>query len=161
MPEPADIYLDLRARLLRLDPETVGLTAAESPAVFGGVMEIGFPEAVATIAALADGSTSLYLSTGGGVIGGGDHESVARESVKFLEVLGRHVEHLAPDEGDALPAEGEVAIRALTRHGRLVATAAEDDLGNDRHPLSPVFFAGHDVITALRQLEASGRWDQP
>ena len=40
-------------------------------------MDMGTRNATATLVGLADGTTSLYLSTGGAVIGGGEHPQVA------------------------------------------------------------------------------------
>ena len=51
-----------------------------------------------------------------------------------------------------LPAEGRVRFYLRTFSGTLTAEAAEQDLGEDRHTLSPLFYAGHQVITAMRQV---------
>jgi hypothetical protein len=49
-----------------------------------------------------------------------------------------------------------VTIRALTLDGQRVVTAAEDDLGNSRHPASPIFHAAHNVIGQLRMITGPG-----
>ena len=41
------------------------------PNVFGVVMDMTYPSGVATLVTFADGTASLYTSTGGGIIGGG------------------------------------------------------------------------------------------
>ena len=46
---------------------------------------------------------------------------------------------------------GRVRFYLRTFHGTLGAEAKENDLGEGRHPLSPLFHAGHAVITAIRQ----------
>lgn len=51
--------------------------SAELPRVFGVIMDTTFASGTVTLVALADGTASLYASTGGGVIGGGAHERVA------------------------------------------------------------------------------------
>ena len=148
------IYEDLRRQVLALDPTTVGLhPSPEHPRVWGALMEIGYPEGVATFVMLADGTTSLYTSSGGGTIGGGMHEAVASRTAAFLRALDEHLDRFTPDATDALPAPGDVVFRALTYDGRLAASAREDDLGEGRHPLSGLFYAGHDVITQLRLIE--------
>jgi hypothetical protein len=38
------------------------------------------------------GDTSLYLSSGGGIIGGGQHESVNRAAKKFVELAQTYLE---------------------------------------------------------------------
>jgi len=39
----------------------------------------------------------------------------------------------------------------VTFEGTLTGEACEEDLGGNRHVLSPVFQAGHVVITAIRE----------
>jgi hypothetical protein len=41
-------------------------------------------KAVVSLVAVAKGGTSLYFSTGGGVIGGGEHDSVRAANRKLL-----------------------------------------------------------------------------
>ena len=148
------VYLGLRAQILSLDPAAAGLQQSERhQAVWGALMETGYPRGTATLVALADGTTSLYLSTGGGIIGGGFHQAVATATQSFLADLERHLPAFRPDPDAALPATGEVIIRALTYAGRLSAAASEDHLGHGRHQLSPVFHAAHRVITELRLIE--------
>jgi hypothetical protein len=148
------VYQGLRAQILRLDPASAGLPqGSPRQVVWGALMETGYPRGTATLVALTDGTTSLYLSTGGGIIGGGFHQAVAAATRSFLAELERHLAMLAPDPDTMLPATGQVVIRALTWTGRMSAQASEDDLGNGRHQLSPVFHAVHRVITELRLLD--------
>jgi hypothetical protein len=56
--------------------------------------------------ALSDGTTSLYLSSGGGVIGGHTHESVGQANAAFLETANHHYQHLEPSESFPVPATG-------------------------------------------------------
>ena len=154
--EPAEIYTELRSQLLDLDPHSAGLRpTTELPEVWGALMEIAFPEGVATIVALADGTTSMYTSTGGGVIGGGEHEPVVAAAREFLAEAHRALDELSPTESDQLPDPGNVAFLALGFSRRRRGEAVEDDLMSMQHPLSPLYAAGQDVVTALREAEAS------
>jgi len=149
-----EVYQGLRAQILGLDPAAAGLQQGQAhAALWGALMETGYPRGTATLVSLADGTTSLYLSTGGGIIGGGFHQAVATATRSFLEELERHLPMLQPDPDAALPAVGRVRIRALTYTGRLFAEASEDDLGYGSHQLSPVFHAAHRVITELRLID--------
>jgi hypothetical protein len=120
-------------------------------------METGYPAASATLVALADGTTSLYVSTGGGVIGGGGHARVAAATQSFLTAAEDHPSLLSPDADAVVPVAGRVIIRALTYEGRYRAEASQDDLGRGRHPLSAVYFAGHAVLTELRMIDQAQR----
>jgi hypothetical protein len=113
-------------------------------------METGFPEGVATLVALIDGTTSLYRAAAAGTIGGGDHPEVAaatRDSSAWL----RRLDHLPPDHDDALAgARPGRPARPDLRRPRSI-DLHEDDLGNERHALSPAFLAGHVALGRLRE----------
>jgi len=152
--DPEEVYRGLRNQVLNLDPAEVGIERApDGPAVWGAMIDMGMAGGTATIIGLADGTTSMYTSTGGGIIGGGFHRPVADATRTLLSCVEAHLGHLAPDDHPDLPASGRVVIRALTYHGPRSAEASEDDLGHRRHPLSPVFYAAHDVITQLRIID--------
>ena len=70
--EQAEVYSDLRKQVLSLTSEQLG---TNSP-VLAVLMETGYPEAVATLVSVADGSSSLYYSNGGGIIGAGEYNQV-------------------------------------------------------------------------------------
>jgi hypothetical protein len=151
------VYSGLRARALSTRRSEVGITAPRPGApVWGLLMEMGFSGATVTIMALADGTTSLYLSTGGGVIGGQGHESVREANAAFLETANRSREHLKPTASFPVPEVGRTLFYALTDSGVLTGGGPQDDLGNGRHPLSALFHSGNDVLTQLR-LTSEGR----
>lgn len=156
---PADVYVGLRSQLLTLDPASVGLQpSADLPTMWGALMEMGFPEGAATIVSLADGTTSMYTSTGGGVIGGGQHETVAAASMRFLAEAEGTTEGLTDTSGEPdLPANGTVSFVLLGYSGMRTGVAKEDELASMQHPLSRLYAAGQDVITALREAEESSR----
>jgi hypothetical protein len=88
----ADVYAGLREQILRLDPATAGMIQRPGGAiVWGALMEMGYPSGVATMVALADGTTSMYTSSGGGIIGGGGHRAVATATHAFLESVADHL----------------------------------------------------------------------
>src|ERR1700677_1402473 len=77
----APVYLSLRSSAIGRTPEELGLEPASDPSVaYGVVMDWGMATpgglktAVATLTSFSSGDASLYLSTGGGVIGGIGHE---------------------------------------------------------------------------------------
>jgi hypothetical protein len=120
-------------------------------------METGYGPVTATLFALADGTTSLYLSNGGGVIGGHGHGSVRAANASFIDQANHSLEHLKPSASFPIPEPAHTVFYVLTDAGILTGGALENDLGNGGHPLSPLFHAGHKVITQLRLIsEADG-----
>lgn len=116
---------DLRAHMLSLEPATVRpRPTRELPRVWGFVMDMTFPRGTASIVSLADGTRSLYTSTGGGVIGGGFHEPVAAASNRLLSILESHLDHLEADARTQPPAAaGQAAAVAHVAAHELGAAA--------------------------------------
>ncbi|MHC4415713.1 MAG: hypothetical protein ACYS0G_10545 [Planctomycetota bacterium] len=146
----AEIFRDLRGQVLELKATTLGLPP-DAPAPLAVLMETGYPEAVATLVAVADGSASLYFSNGGGIIGGGEHEPVRAACASFIDLAARSGADLPATDEFPLPARGSVRFYVVTTAGVRTAEAVEDDLGHDRHELSPLFHGAQELITAIRE----------
>ena len=145
------MYSGLRQQILQLTPDKLE-DEVEGPIV-ALLMETGYPEAVATLVAVADGTTSLYFSNGGGVIGAGEHPPVADASRRWLGEAASVLPQLSRLTDPSPPAEGETQFVAVTRDGLRGAGVAEEELGEGRHALSQLFYAGQDVITQIRLLD--------
>jgi len=145
------VFSGLRGKALSIQRDEVGIRmpGADAP-VWGLLMETGYPGATATLLALADGTTSLYLSNGGGVIGGQAHASVREANAAFLATANQLRHLLKPAESYPIPAAGRTIFYARTDAGVLSGSGLEDELGHGRHPLSELFLAGHGVLTELR-----------
>jgi hypothetical protein len=155
-PDGQEVFQGLRTQILNLDPAEIRIEGAlAGRRVRGALMEMGYPNGTATLVALGDGTTSLYLSSGGGIIGAGAHAQVATATQQFLAVVDDHLALLTADADSGIPAAGRVIIRALTDQGWSSAEAAEGDLGRGPHPLSAVFHAGQGVLTELRLIAES------
>lgn len=151
---PAEIYVSLRGRILHTNPAEVGIEPSASlPHVWGFVMDLGVSRGVATLVCVADGTTSLYFSSGGGQLGGGALPQVASASLAVLDVLERFVDDMPRAADDALPGPGTVVLRALTYDGVRAVEAPQRALETSKHPLWTVYAAAQDVITELRLVD--------
>jgi hypothetical protein len=150
----AGIYEDMRARALAVTADDLGVDRQDA-AVFGVLMDMAYPEGAATLIGLADGTTSLYHSGGGGIIGGGEHAHIAALTRTWVAAGAEVVDALEPADDCPLPAAGLVQFVLLTPEGKRAATAPEEELGAGGHELSRLFYAGHDVITELRLIDES------
>src|SRR5215475_5510044 len=104
---PAEVFRGLRSQVLSLDPGSVGIRPVGSgAATWGCVMDMGYQNGVATLVCLRDGTTSLYTSSGFGIIGGGSHQSVRVENARLLAVLEEHLDEMVPSKDHGLPREG-------------------------------------------------------
>jgi hypothetical protein len=146
-------YLGLRKQIFDLDRSALGHEVdARTGQVWGVMFELGHKGGSATFVALADNTTSMYTSTGGGIIGAGFHESVAAANRHLRAVVEAHLADLQPTDQTALPGDGEWILRAFTDGGTRAAVADEADLWPG-HPMWDVYGAAQGLITALRLLD--------
>lgn len=133
--------------------EQLPAPAAAHPDVSGMVVDLAASGGFATFVALTDGTTSMYTSTGGGVIGAGGRPGVAAATQQLLTVVQEHVAAFSLDGTDELPAKGTVRLHLLRADGgRRTADLPEDAFwGRVGHPLTPVIAAVQHVITSLRE----------
>ena len=153
----SESYSGLRDMVFNLTFDKIGMAPKQPDEVWGLLMETGYPKAVATLLALADGTVSLYFSNGGGLIGLGAHRKPAEAARAFLIASQQFVKQAEPVAGHPLPRPGFTRFYMLTPNGALTSEASENDLGNNRHPFSPLFQKGHAVIGAMRQYNESPR----
>lgn len=151
-----EVMLGLRAQILHLDPAEVDIDVSDGRP-WGVVMDSTFDHGSASLVSLADGTASIYFSSGGGVIGGQFHEQVAAAAKSFVGRAAELTGLTAPAPDEQLPAPGYTRFFLLTPGGTRMAEASENDLAEGTHPLSPLFFAAQDVITQLRVVSESMR----
>jgi len=155
-PANESVIDDMRSMALNIKAAELGINKESFPnEVFGVLMETGFEGGSFTLLFLAEGTTSLYFSNGGGIIGAGTHETVRKAS----SVLLSGANHFRPQTNAAsdypYPNKGEVNFYLVGFNGVTSYTAKEQDLGENKDLLSPLFHASHAVITELRQVEES------
>ena len=149
-PDPAAIFTDLRDMVL--------LEALPDPEGWAALMEMGTEGGVASVVAVSDGTTSLYTSTGGGLIGAGEHASVAAANQAFLAAIEEARAAIPVTDTYPLPGDGEIRFSVRWPDGTRGSAGAEDEaLAAGDHPLSAAFAAGHDVISAMREVDERAR----
>jgi hypothetical protein len=110
VPKKADprIYPEMRDRPLHGSRAEFGLTgsfARNQP--WGVLIETGYPEGSATLIALADGSASIYLSSGGGTIGGIAHETIRKAAQRMVQIASQFQPQMKQTTALPLPRKGE------------------------------------------------------
>jgi hypothetical protein len=134
-----------------VDVTTRGFQEIPAPIVLSILMEFGYPGASMSLFADVNATrVSLLFSNGGGLLGGALHEEVCRTVPSFFEASERCLAHLAPTTSCPVPGAGQVRFYCLTTSGIVTGGGPKDDLGEERHPLSRLYHAGHEVLTRLR-----------
>ncbi len=154
------IYTALREQALSFG--SVEIKAA--PVVPGGqalgvVMDMGYDTAVVSVVGLADGTTSMYISNGGGMIGVGENPDAASASKHWVEVAEAALPVLEESGDDRLPEDGAIGFNVLTTRHRFSGEAPESELAEGTHPLSPLYAAGQDVIAQIKIVDEARKPD--
>src|SRR6266496_639869 len=114
----ADIYAGWRKQALNLTAEQLHFSpSSENPKVLAVLMETGYPEAVATLVAVADGAASLYFSNGGGVIGAGENEAPKAASKELVRTAEQFVKDCKRTAAFPLPQRGFTRFYLVTIDG--------------------------------------------
>lgn len=131
--------------------EVPNAKAAKPGEPFAVLMDWGIPAGTATVAAFADGTASVYLSSGGGFLGGGQaHESIRNAAIKTVEIAGEMKPLMQRTTTYPLPQRGQVTFYVRTDGGVLTATVPEDDLRSHRSPLYKLGDSAQTIITEYR-----------
>jgi hypothetical protein len=153
--EPKSIYLGLRDQALNLKREKIGLPAPAKPTQpWAALMDWGLGSGTVTIVAIADGTASVYLSSGGGSIGDGQsHESIRKAAQKMVSVAAEFQPHMRATSSYPVPQTGHVVFYVLTDAGLFTASASEEELSSHRHPFSKLGDAAQEIITQYRLIQ--------
>ncbi len=154
-PPKESAYEGLRMQILRGSREKFGIPATTGPdQPWGVVMDWGLENGAATIVALSDGTASVYLSSGGGSIGGGkSHEAIHAGAINAVNIAAKFQPKMRPAKNYPFPALNEVTFYVLTDTGVFSESASAGDLSSDQHAMSPLGGAMQEIITQYRKIE--------
>jgi hypothetical protein len=155
MSDISPVYTEMRDTLLAVSPETSSMAPTDDlRRVYGVLIDIGF-EVLFTVAAYADGTTSVYNGNGGGSAGLGDVADLAMMSRAMMRSIEANLDEFKPVESTPLPAFGRVRFTVLTYDGRLGINADGAALIKGQHKLSKPFAAAMAIMERARQLTAA------
>ena len=141
-------------RLAVLQRKFVGATsAADSDEVKCVVMDWNLGgETVATLVAFADGTTSLYLTSGGGILGAGSHENVREAAARFRALAADRADQFSTTADFDPPASGKTRFFIITGTKTLATQAQRNgQLLNQYIVLKPLAEAAQATISEIRQ----------
>jgi len=148
------VYFGLRDMMLHTSRERIGIPKpANQNEPWGVMMDWGIPTGSATTVALADGTASVYLSSGGGFIGGESHESIRNAAKQAVEAA-KGVQPLTQLTTDyPIPQRGGVIFYLFTDSGVFTGNATEEQLRTHQSPLHKLRDAAQNVITEYRRIQ--------
>jgi hypothetical protein len=155
-------YERLRQMALTTTAESLGLNLpTDRAAPYAVVMETGYPDVQVTVSAIGIGDASIYISNGGGVIGGFSQPSAVRAAVQFVADSEMHLSSMQRAGAAEPPTAGEVRFNVLTSQGLYVGAAPEAALDAGVGPLAPLFASAKVLIAELRRMHQEGSVMKP
>jgi hypothetical protein len=149
----AEVGKQLREMFLSTTAGQAGLSATpEFPHVFGAALDWPIGEHIATVVALADGTASLYTTSTFGIIGGSGHSSVRRAAQRFVATAEKHLAESVRTLSHPYPVPNKVRFYLLAYDGTRTIEADLEPTYSGAGKYSPLFGAGQDVVTELRQI---------
>lgn len=113
-----DIYNQLRSSALAHRPDPSGPRLEPSVDAHGIVIDWNMGEdKIITVVFMQDGSASMYLINGGGVIGAGEHEAVRLAGVRVLQEAFRVHEQFTKSANFDLPADQQMRFTLVASDG--------------------------------------------
>lgn len=149
---PADVFAKLRALALNAKASDLGLDGMDATAAYGAVMDLNISGAHASIVGFVTGDASIYLSSGGGFIGGRPHASVSTAAKAFVEAASTLIARMQAVSAYPLPGAGAAYFYAITPGGVHFAEEQESEFNTNRSLFTPLYAAGQSIITAYRTL---------
>jgi len=150
---PFDVYQDLRRNILTLTPEQIGfIPKPRDPSAWGVVTDLGAPNGWATIVSLAEGTTSMYTSSGGGIIGAGEDKTgkPAGASAALVMVAEKYFRRMQPTKEFPLPAAPNVRFYVLTLEGVYTTEFKQLTPSDTGHTFFELYAYAQNVVTELR-----------
>ena len=141
----------LRNMAFSATPDQLGLSLpADKTVVYGVIMDWEMDGATATTVSYQTGDASLYLSSGGGVIGGGEYENVNSAAKQFVSLARSFLARTTKTETTPLPTTDRVKFYLLTNNGIYVGQDVMKNFENKSSEWLPLFEEGNKVLTELR-----------
>lgn len=142
----------LRNMAFTATPEQLGLSlSSDKTFVYGVIMDWEMGGATATTVSYQTGDASLYLSSGGGVIGGGQHQIVNSAAKLFVSLAQTFLDKTTKTETTPLPSADEVRFYFLTNKGVFVGQEQMKNFENNSSAWLKLFEEGNNVLTELRK----------
>jgi hypothetical protein len=152
--EGKETYLGLRNLVLGGSRAKYSLPATSYPIEpWGVVIDWGIPAGTATAVALLDGTASIYLSSGGGSIGGIGQEPIRNAAKKAVSLAAEVQSQMSKTETFPLPETGQVRFYILTDAGTYTRTALEAEPRTGQSSFSKLGNAMQAIVTEYRILQ--------
>jgi hypothetical protein len=145
-----DSYLALREVAFSTKPEDVEVQARPGEEqAYGVIVEYWRGAQVVTVVAFASGDSSVYLSVGGGHIGGRREPPVASAAKSLVAQAQALLSDLPVTTQYPAPTPGQATVYALTTKGLRGVQADEPRIAAAADPLNPLYAGARQIVSAF------------
>jgi hypothetical protein len=113
-------------------------------------MDWDLGEGTATLTSFLSGDASVYLSSGGGIIGGGGHENVKQASIAFISKAEKYLDKATRTDETPLPDSNGIKFYFLTNKGKFVGQEQMINFENSSSEWLALFEEGNKLMTEIR-----------
>jgi len=143
-------YDGLRKMAFEVTVAQLGLTDLKTDDIYGVIMDWDLGEGLMTLVTYKTGDASMYLSSGGGVIGGGQHDNVNKASKQFIKLADEYLDKAVKTDIAQIPDKNCVRFYFLTTNGYYYAQEQMINFENNTSQWLNYFEEANKVITELR-----------
>jgi hypothetical protein len=146
-------YMELRKLAFDITPQQLGLTPAETE-VYAVIMDQDLGKGILTLITYKTGDASIYLSSGRGQVGGGQHTNVNQASKAFIELSKKYLDKATKTDPLPFPDKGCTRFYFLTPKGTYSMQESNKNLETRSSPLLGYFDEANKVIKEMRIVAA-------
>lgn len=144
-------YEGLRNMAFGATQEQIGVNIPSNETkIYGVIMDWDLDEGIATIVAFQSGDASVYLSSGGGVIGGFGHDNVKTAAIRFVNEAQKYLGNTTPTDTTPLPGKDMVNFYFLTNKGKYVAQETMSNFENSTSKWLELFNEANKLMSEVR-----------
>ena len=143
-------YMDIRNMAFTAKANQIGLENIADDKVYGLITEMSMNPGSASVISFLTGDASLYLSSGSGFIGAGQHEEVREMVAKKVDGFQKYLSQAEKISEPKLHEDIKVNLKKKKKNGIYSVTENMADLENGKSKLAELFVAVNEVITEIR-----------
>jgi hypothetical protein len=148
---PSEKYMALREVAFSTKSEDVEVKAEPGQErAYGVIMEYWQGDAIVTVVGFASGDSSIYYSTGGGLIGGRREPLVASAAGSLVATAQVELPDVPRVTAYPTPDPGKVTIYVLTTAGLRGVQAAQGEMATAEYRLNPLYAGAQKIVSEFR-----------
>lgn len=137
----------LRNMAFSISPSEIGINAHDKE-VYGVIMDWNINDGIMTLVSYQNGDASIYLSSGGGFMGGGKKENISNAAKIFVKKAQTFIGRATLIDNKLLPDTGCVRFYLLTTKGISSSQMIQKkDIEDSSSPWFPLFIEANNVIS--------------